>query len=443
MRQTAFQHTSEWHGSAPQRLNLTCAAAFLSLYCLTAWAPGLLSIGDVAVGNLFLPFSVLFLLTGPVEMPKLGPVTRLLVLWMTAMVAVLLILSLLSLTHVPDQYRTGRAILSYAMFVPIMMCTLAVAGSGRGQLFETALVRGGVICCAIVLLLLIIPGLRSHVVWEGDRVSGFFKNPNQFGIVLATLIPVAIARALAPENRSMVGWGGVLIMVLALIASGSKTNIAVVGCVAATQVLLAPWLTPNKFKAALGFCVTLVLLLGLAVPVWHVAGMINPRLIDLIAGFVSGIEEPATLIGRAELWRAGMAEGLAAPWTGEGAGQPALQPLTGERFSHSHNVLIDHFRTMGLPGLIALCGIMLSVTGLAGCGLLLSLRSHATRGARLSVMGSALGCLSFLLGNQMSDSFGPSTMPVFWVVLCSLVFRVADLERSRWIPDPSRGVIAK
>jgi hypothetical protein len=111
--------------------------------------------------------------------------------------------------------------------------------------------------------------------------------------------------------------------------------------------------------------------------------------------------------------------GAAYPFTGVGAGQPL-----GNIAPHSHNLFIDFFRTFGVPG-VTLIGIMVALMVFYMLASLFDtlFRSRGKLYAANDVMvlGSAVSLWNYIVANQMSDSFGPSTAAFLWLPAALLV----------------------
>jgi hypothetical protein len=106
---------------------------------------------------------------------------------------------------------------------------------------------------------------------------------------------------------------------------------------------------------------------------------------------------------------------------GVGAGQPV-----GDIAPHSHNLFIDAFRTLGVPGVALMSVLVLVVMAYLVSAVLCTLLGndrgdHATE-VNVMVLGTSVSIWNYIIANQMSDSFGPSTAAFFWLPLALLVF---------------------
>jgi hypothetical protein len=146
----------------------------------------------------------------------------------------------------------------------------------------------------------------------------------------------------------------------------------------------------------------------------------NPRAYRLLSVELFG-GETHSMISRDQLWSMSIDLGLSHPFMGVGAGQPV-----GDIAPHSHNLFIEYFRTLGVPGgaLIAVMALLVTVY-LAGAvvrTLVSRTRGGYAADVNVMVLASSVSVWNYLLANQMSDSFGPSTAAFFWLPLALLMF---------------------
>ncbi|TIO48930.1 MAG: O-antigen ligase family protein, partial [Mesorhizobium sp.] len=84
---------------------------------------------------------------------------------------------------------------------------------------------------------------------------------------------------------------------------------------------------------------------------------LNPRAYKLLSLQLSG-GEAHSIVSRQRLWSISIDLGLSHPFMGVGAGQ-----WVGDIAPHSHNLFIDYFRTLGVPGLALVVIMVLLVVG--------------------------------------------------------------------------------
>ncbi len=154
---------------------------------------------------------------------------------------------------------------------------------------------------------------------------------------------------------------------------------------------------------------------------------LNPRAYRLLMTQVSG-GEAHSMVSRERLWTISIDLGLAHPFTGVGAGQPI-----GDIAPHSHNLFIEYFRTLGVPGVGLITIMVLLIVIFLVSAVVPTLMGHGeSRHATVTnvmLLGSAVCVWNYLVANQMSDSFGPSTAPFFWIPL-ALLIAYRSMQRS-------------
>lgn len=344
--------------------------------------------------------------------------------WMVAAMVLilaggLLCWSLFSGTYAPETLRIGRPILTMSM--AFAMCTFVV-----GTLTEERL-KVLILSLAIALSLLSVLSLlgylngtiSAHVYYGTDRSYATFKNPNQYGMVLSTTLPLIAAFAVVTTGRVQ-KWGiaAVFAMLLGLILSGSKTNLLLTG---SNLLILSSLIAIVYFQGQRRFlALSVVLVLGLcalAAGVWTMS-VLNPRAFELLTAFIDTDRSVPSLNSRQHIWSVSFEVFNSNPIFGEGAGQPIQVEPDGERFSHSHNILIDYARTLGTPGLVAmgvLCGTVVAFAILSILAIVMLRPGNP--GLRCLTIGAALGSINYIAANFTSESFGPSTSIFFWMVL--------------------------
>lgn len=326
--------------------------------------------------------------------------------------------SIVSVLNAAEPFRAGRYIASQLAAFAIFAMVAGTVTEARLRTYLTVACVTLAFTCLVSFFGYYEPHLRAIIFMDSDRASGFFKNPNQFGMVLSTLFPVATAFLLVDRRKRplwLVCW---LLLLLGLVACGSKTNLLI------SSLNLVLMLCAYSFVAytgakrvlmiALSIVATLLLVLGGAL----LLSLFNPRALRIMLTFLSQDGEVASLVSRDQLWKYSFQQFLLDPVTGQGAGQPINIFFREESVPHSHNVLLDYLRTLGAPGFL----MMLTVLGTAACLSVMTLAravraTGAARGHRVLCIGLAVGVLSYIAANMSSDSMGPSTSPFFWLLL--------------------------
>jgi O-Antigen ligase len=295
--------------------------------------------------------------------------------------------------------------------------------------YVDALAVGLAATAAVSLLAYEVGGLHEIIFRGTDRAAGFFKNPNQFGMAISTTIPAVLALILSEERRRPLRAVCLILMLLGLVASGSKTNFLLAWASILAVVSCYSWIY-NTGSRRVGMMVLSVagnlVFAGLGIAALT---LLNPRALAIMMEFFGGDGEVDSLLTRSYLWTYSVDQFLIDPVFGQGAGQRLDIFYREADVSHSHNVLLDYMRTLGAPGLIAV-SVMIGTVVIV-C-LQTSVRAlQSARGApadRLICLGLSLSCLSYVAANMSSDSFGPSTSPFFWL-FAYLSFAARSLMR--------------
>ncbi|MBS3651694.1 O-antigen ligase family protein [Pseudaminobacter sp. 19-2017] len=336
----------------------------------------------------------------------------------------IIVLSLLSMLHADNPIRTMRAVFAQVFGFALIPAVLVI--SMRPDGFEAV--------DRIVLAVIVMSVVTSCLVMLGmgdarfsDRAEGYFKHANQLGIALSAGLPLVAAVLVISRKYRVLLWGCLAAVVLGLVKSGSKTNFIVgISGLGIFFGLYGIYLTIRRQRplSIIAGVLTAPLLLGASVLTLQ---FLNPRAYRLLTVQLTG-GEAHSIVSRERLWSISIDLGLLHPFTGVGAGQPV-----GDIAPHSHNLLIEYFRTLGVPGLALIIVMVLLVATYLISAILLTLNakgaSEHTGKADVMVLGSAVSVLNYVVANQMSDSFGPSTAPFFWLPLALLMF-YRGLQRS-------------
>lgn len=256
-----------------------------------------------------------------------------------------------------------------------------------------------------------------QMVFKGtDRAAGMFKNPNQFGMAISTTIPALMALLLSVRRRRPFRILCLFLILLGLLASGSKTNLMLAWASILTMLLAYAIVAYSGVRRigmmALYLVVTLVMT-GLGILALNV---LNPRALGLLSQFLYSQEELESLMTRGFLWRYSIDQFLADPFLGQGASQRIDIFYRQADVSHSHNLFLDYMRTLGAPGLLSVAIMIGAVVTLCLWSIVGMLRAtRGTTSARMICIGLSLSTLVYIAANMSSDSFGPSTSPYFWL----------------------------
>ncbi len=122
--------------------------------------------------------------------------------------------------------------------------------------------------------------------------------------------------------------------------------------------------------------------------------LLNPRALTLLQAFFKA-GTTHSLESREGLWSRSIELFLENPVLGVGAGQPIFSHV-----SHSHNVIIDFSRTLGVPGLLLILVVLTTIVVLCLQTILSALRaSRSDLSVRCLCIGTSLGPLAYVAAN--------------------------------------------
>ncbi len=343
--------------------------------------------------------------------------------------------SLLSIVGAEAPMRASRYLATLVAAFALYFMVRGTVTRPHIARYVDALALGLAATAAVSLLAYEVGGLHEIIFRGTDRAAGFFKNPNQFGMAISTAIPAVLALMLSEQRRRPLRVVYLILMLLGLVASGSKTNFLLAWASILVVVSCYSWIY-NTGSRRVGMMVMSVagnlVFAGLGI---FALTLLNPRALAIMMEFFGGDGEVDSLLTRSYLWTYSLDQFLIDPVFGQGAGQRLDIFYREADVSHSHNVLLDYMRTLGAPGLFA-------VSVMIGTVVIVCLQTtgralHSGRGApadRMICLGLSLSCLSYVAANMSSDSFGPSTSPFFWI-FAYLSFAARSLMR----PLPAAG----
>lgn len=402
---------------------MIAVAAFLPV-----WIPRLLMVGELSF-SFAIPFVLAFWALTRLAWP--GSFRRALRgrygrgLWLEALsVGVVMLMAFLSMLVSPDPLRAFRVILpmTYAVCALILLSRMP-SRLQRQTVF--ALLFSGVLVFGIAIGMSQMGWGRS-IVMRDYRFLAFFEKPNQLGVAVMAVWPLAIALLLNARTailRLLCAFM-VLVLITAIFMSGTKTALAL-GFVSAALIWLyhgsrSGSLDKTLFKLSVILCG-----IALAAPatLW-VLSWASPDFFRRVNSILSyGLWEFPSMQTRDIVWKESIRIGLDHPLLGEGAGTRVY------RYAHSHNMFLDYFRGMGVVGLAAAVALVLSAVSRGANFLLVTLpKGQVDRASDTIVAGMYLGAIFYLIGNQLSDSFSPTTAFLFWVMYLGAYFTAPPLR---------------
>jgi O-antigen ligase len=335
-----------------------------------------------------------------------------------ACVAFLILWSLLSVLGSEHPVRVGRYVATLVAAYALFFLVAGTLTLDRLRAYVDVLCFSLAFTCFLSLVAYYEPHLRALIFQDTDRAFGFFKNPNQFGMALSTVLPIALANSVGRSRGRGAHVFCLGLLLFGLVACGSKTNLLISSL---TMVLMLCAYSTVAFSGArriymigLSIVATAVLVAGGLV----LLNLFNPRALRLMLAFFGQDSELHSLVSRSQLWQYSLDQFSISPFLGQGAGQPIIIFYRDEAVPHSHNVLLDYLRTLGVPGCAGLLIILGTAVAMSVATAVAALRAEGAEPRyRILSIGLSVGCLSYIAANMSSDSMGPSTSPFFWLIL--------------------------
>lgn len=333
-------------------------------------------------------------------------------LWLEAIcIAVILILAIMSMLVSPDPFRAFRVILPMLYAFCALLVLARVPPFMRFRLLYAVMFAS---CLALGLALMLTQVGGRSIVMRDYRFMAFFENPNQLGVMILAVWPLAIALLLNASSRvaRFISLATVLVLASSIFISGTKTALAL-GFLAAALM----WLYNASRSGSIDQIMFKMLMVGgaiaLAAPatLW-ILSWANPdflRRVDTI--LKDGVWQFQSMVTRNVVWDKSIEAALDHPVLGVGAGTRVY------RYSHSHNIFIDYFRGMGVFALIASLALVLSAVARGANFMIATWHKGATdRAQDMVIAGLYCGATFYLLANMLSDSMSPTTSFIFWMM---------------------------
>lgn len=400
----------------------------ICVYIAMSYAPLLFSLGEIAVSAALIailtPVAVLSA-RGAYKCATLsGHRAATLVVFASTMA--LALVAIWSAVYAAQPFKTARVFYPHLSGVILLTIWLSrFSQTGRNDRLTGLVAAMGLLSSLVAIGSMHIPPLSGLIFLESGRSMGLFKHPNQLGMAISSTAPIAIAWAFRRGGVPAALAAGPVLF-LGAIYSGSKTNLVLTMLACAPVYILIALTTRNSFLRVLTlFSAIAIATLVLPAAVGLVE-VLNPRAYRILTGLVAGdTAEAGSLSTRMILWRESVRIGLESPLLGIGGGQPiGIWP-------HSHNVYLDYFRTLGVPGLVL-------IALQTGAVLMIALRAiwralaGRTIDRTLRVTIGAAGCsiVTFILANQTSESFGPNTLALYWIFISIAICLEAEARSS-------------
>lgn len=415
--------------------NLMPALPYLAFFAMIL-APGLVDVGDsVSLSVLLIPFLLLgyvraALRQWTVLQPHARKMLSHLAIWFALFAGWCLVTGFGGESFV----RVFRPIYAHLTGIALVLALLALSQSqlDARRIRNISLVMS---CVLIGASMFIQVGYNF-----GDRTAGFFKHPNQLGIVAAMLFVYFFSASLTRRFRALAYNIAALICLAALFMSGSKTNLVAAMLSASLAVVFRAFLLSDSRKAIVSIVTNYLIVLIVILVAATVLFTVNPRAANVLFTIFSGeveVNQYGTVEARGGLWEDSWQDFLGSPIVGVGAGQ-----LMRDGTPHSHNIFIDSLRTTGLAGFILtlvfhvlVVVYIISTIRRAGAEARTPGRPLDDLANQGVLVGCIAGMVNYLIANEMSDSFGPSTLPFFYLLLAFTLPLMTGGTQSR-PPDP-------
>ncbi len=165
------------------------------------WFPEPLALpGGMSAATFVLVGSVLIACRSPRLAHRLDRSTKYAILALVSASAFILFWSTLSIFFAVDPVRAGRVLLTHLFGASILLLIFVTFTPERGRQIVNLMIAISALMSAVTLAAYFDNSLYKVLFGDTDRSRGFFKHPNQFGMVLAVVAPVAIMTMLSSHR---------------------------------------------------------------------------------------------------------------------------------------------------------------------------------------------------------------------------------------------------
>ena len=410
----------------PSQMNLNFSSYILLFLPLALWYGHVIEIPGFAlqavdISIIGLAFMVVLekLTQGRFVIKLYSPLSRN-VAWIGIGLIFIILASVISTLNAENMVNTFKFSIRYLLGGIVILAILDKGSQAVIDKLVKMLMVGSVVSVLLVLAGYVFQPLGNITIGIGGRAQGLLLNPNQFGMLLAAVIPIALTKAMS-QIKNTLYWIVLVVLIIGLILTGSKMNLLLMVCASWFTILLTITLKSGVTKKI----ITLVISAGISylslLVVLNVLEKLMPTTYSRIQLLFNDPFEVSAVSTRVETWEAAIRLGKENPLTGVGANNIGFHIW----HNHAHNVFIEYFATMGLIGLSSLVIFLISLMALIISSVKYTYKmsvQHFTE--RSGVMGLSVGIFSYIISNQTSDSFGGTTIPLLWIlvgVLCSQV----------------------
>lgn len=238
------------------------------------------------------------------------------------------------------------------------------------------------------------------------RVRGFARHPIEYGVVLATLLPIAIHLSTAPlRHRGLIKPAAVLI---AIGIPLSISRSAILALVVGMAVYALGWTWRQRWTAA-----------ALTVVGAMAFQAVTPGLLGTIRSLFSRVGSDNSITGRTEDYGAASAFISDRPWFGRGPGTFLVE---------SYRVLDNEYLGTLIEGGVVGLGALVLLLLVAG-GTALQLSAHETDPAARSLNRSLGAAIAIAI--VVFATFDALAFPIYSGVLFLVIGCLASLHRAR------------
>tara|TARA_R110002096_G_scaffold285073_4_gene478891 strand:- start:1416 stop:2738 length:1323 start_codon:yes stop_codon:yes gene_type:complete len=383
-------------------------------YIASLWLVRPLALGDTFSLTLLAPALMLVgLLT--IRVPRQFVLNRLSKVGVEfSLLVVIVILSFMSMVNAEEPIRAFRIIYPGVLPGVIFLHLVVVCYIAPNILLKIPryLIISAVIFSVIPLILSMVVGPLRDYLFVSYRMRGFFENSIQHSIALGVMMPLVVVElSTAKKKLKKVAWAClILIMVYTTFQAGSK-SVMVMSSLAGLMLF-----TVLEFRSRNFFRISAVLigLVMFGLFMWAfgltLAEKINPTIAEKLRSIIEGgVSNYQSIESRKELWREAMEQGKRHWLIGTGAGEKVLG------ISHSHNLVLDYFKGIGVFGAASIAFLCLTILSRTAYKTLWVLRGLGGE-SDIRILGCYFGASLYVICNQLSDCFGPSTVGFLWIV---------------------------
>jgi len=345
-----------------------------------------------------------------------------------------------------DRVAAATFAVRYAVGLGVIVAVSAAVRRGdRWRTLLATVTAGGALVVALAWAGTRLPSLGALTLGVSSRSEALFEHPNQFGMMLSTVLPIAAAFVLASRGaRAVLAAGVTLLLLHGTFLSGSIVNAAVA---AATLLSLAVLIQlGGRRTAAKAAGLTAVVAVG-AIGVALAPRLLEPYFPRIARGVEAFLLSPFSLSEAVPSFASRLAIYQRAgevisdhPFVGIGGDNAYLVLTTGwaSNVSHAHNLFLNAALSLGAIGLM---GTIVFGAGWCVLAFLVMRRAWTVRpNATPLYLGLGIGMLAFFVTNQSSDSLGGTIIYVLWLWLgAGLAMTAAALDA----PGPVHATVAE